>query len=131
MLIEVTSGAMTAMQQAAASALPNEACGILLGKNNRITGAIETRNVHPSPATHFEIDPQALIDAYRVERGGGPEVLGYFHSHPNGRAEPSDIDQASAAGDGKLWAIIAADRVNFWLDEPEGFRLLSYAIASE
>lgn len=129
--IEVTSGAMTAMQQAAASAHPNEACGILLGENNRITGVIETQNVHPNPASHFEIDPQTLIDAYRAERDGGPQLLGYFHSHPNGRAEPSAIDQASAAGDGKVWAVIAADRVNFWLDEPEGFRPLSYAIASE
>ena len=127
--IEVTSEALAAMRAAAAAAHPQEACGILLGTANRITAALETRNVHPTPETHFAIDPQALIDAHRAARAGGPQVLGYFHSHPHGPAEPSATDRACAAGDGRVWAIIASgiagDDVRFWRDDDRGFTALS------
>ena len=125
--VEVTSAALAAMQAAARAAHPHEACGILLGEGGRIAEACETRNVHPEPATHFEIDPQALIDAHRVARSGGPQVLGYFHSHPNGLATPSATDRTSSAGDGRIWAIVAAGDVTFWRDGEEGFAALSFA----
>lgn len=124
--VEVTSAALTAMRAAAAAAHPREACGLLLGEGGRITAAVEARNVHPAPATHFEIDPQALIDAHRAARAGGSEVIGYFHSHPSGLAEPSATDRASAAGDGRVWAIIAGADIRFWRDGEEGFTALSF-----
>ena len=37
----------------------------------------------------------------------GPQVLGYYHSHPRGPAHPSVTDRDEAAHDGLLWAIIA------------------------
>lgn len=118
------------MRAAAAAAHPREACGILLGTGTRIVAAREAANVHPAPDTHFEIDPQALIDAHRQARAGGAQVLGYFHSHPSGPPEPSATDRASAAGDGRVWAIIAgADDVRFWRDCPEGFVPLSYSVS--
>lgn len=85
-------------------------------------------NVHPSPATHFEIDPAALIGAYRQVRGGGPKIIGYYHSHPTGCPSPSPTDQAMAARDGKIWAIIGRDEIKFWRDDPGGFKPLSYQL---
>nr|WP_234036251.1 M67 family metallopeptidase [Porphyrobacter sp. YT40] len=117
---------LTAIRTLAAAAHPREACGILLGTGHRITAAREAANVHPQPRTHFEIDPQALIDAHRQARSGGAQVLGYFHSHPSGPPEPSATDRACAAGDGKVWAIVAGDDVRLWRDDPEGFAPLSY-----
>lgn len=127
--VEVTSAALAAMRAAAAAAHPCEACGLLLGEGARIACVVEARNVHPTPATHFEIDPQALIDAHRAARGGGPQVIGYFHSHPSGPAEPSATDRASAAGDGRVWAIIAGGDIAFWRDGEEGFSALSFTIS--
>ncbi|MCP5397485.1 MAG: M67 family metallopeptidase [Sphingomonadaceae bacterium] len=121
---------ITALLSEAAKAHPRECCGILLGEGNRITASQPTANVHPRPDTHFEIDPQALVDAHRAAREGGPRVLGYYHSHPAGMAEPSATDQAMATGDGRIWAIIAGETVKFWRDGEEGFEALSY-IASE
>jgi len=129
MQVEVTSEALAAMRAAAAAAHPHEACGILLGAGTRITEARETANVHPAPATHFEIDPQALIDAHRAARMGGPEVIGYFHSHPVGPAAPSATDLACASGDGKVWAILGAGDVTFWRDGEAGFTALSFSTA--
>lgn len=127
MQVEVTSEALAAMRAAAAAAHPHEACGILLGEGSRILEARGTANVHPAPATHFEIDPQALIEAHRAARGGGPEVIGYFHSHPSGPAAPSATDRACASGDGKVWAILGAGDVTFWRDGEAGFTALSFS----
>lgn len=128
--VEVTSTALAAMRAAAAAAHPREACGLLLGAGARITEARVTANIHPKPETRFEIDPQALIDAHRAAReSAGDAVLGYFHSHPAGRPEPSATDRASAAHDGRIWAIIAAGEVRLWRDGEDGFAPLSYTEA--
>jgi proteasome lid subunit RPN8/RPN11 len=111
----------------AAAAHPMEACGLLL---EGADGALKVRscaNVHPDPARRFEIDPQALIDAHRAERSGGPAVAGYFHSHPIGPPAPSATDRAQATGDGKLWAIVGEGIIEWWRDAPGGFEALSYA----
>lgn len=120
--ITVTQIALAAMEGASESAWPQEACGILLGQGSRIDRVLRTANVHASPKTRFEIDPQALIDAHRKAREGGPHVVGYFHSHPAGDAVPSVIDAAMAAGDGMIWAILGEGQVRFWRDHPGGFR---------
>lgn len=127
--LSVSSHVVEMCQSTTASAHPNEACGILIGENDRITGLVEACNVHPNLETHFEIDPQALIDAYRDERGGGPHVIGYFHSHPNGSSKPSDTDRANSASDGKVWAIMGKDGLRFWRDAKDGFHPVSYEVA--
>ncbi len=119
---------LQAMQKAAVDAHPQEACGILLGEGAVVTHFEETGNVHPSPHTHFEIDPQALIAAHRADREGGLQLLGYFHSHPKGAAKPSKTDQEQAAGDGKIWAIWGEGELTFWRDDPSGFRQVSYTL---
>ena len=108
----------------AARTVPEEACGLLFGTRDHIAEASVTPNVHPTPRTHFEIDPAALIAAHKAERAGGPVIVGYWHSHPTGRAEPSLTDQASASGDGRVWAIVAAREVTFWRDAPGSFEAL-------
>jgi len=129
MVIELTRVALERILAEAERALPMEACGILLGRGSRIEQAVPARNVHPRPATHFEIDPQALVDAHRAARAGGPEVVGYYHSHPAGPARPSKTDRAMASGDGRIWAIVVADDVTFWHDGEDGFAELSYIVA--
>jgi len=111
----------------AEQAHPCECCGILLGTGNAITAILPAANVHARPETHFEIDPQALIDAHRAARDGGRKVAGYYHSHPITAPEPSVTDQASAAGDGAVWAIIGRGKVTLWRDDPAGFTPLSYS----
>ena len=126
-LVEIGGALEQGLLALADSAYPLEACGLLLGVGDRITEARSCSNVHPEPTRHFEIDPQALIDAHRAERGGGPSVLGYFHSHPSGPPEPSATDRANGTGDGRVWAIVGEGRVGWWRDTPDGFQPLSYA----
>lgn len=124
MVIEVTSGVMATLLEEAQRADPLECCGILLGQGDRIERALPAANVHPAPDRHFEIDPAALIGAHRAARGGGAQVLGYYHSHPNSRAAPSAQDRAQASGDGRIWAIVAAGSVTWWRDGKDCFEPL-------
>lgn len=126
MHIEVTRDVIERIEAQARSAQPAECCGILLGEGVQIDAIQPVANVHPTAETHFEIDPQALIDAHRRAREGGPEVIGYYHSHPAGEARPSRTDEESAAGDGAIWAIAAPDEITFWRSEKDGFTQLSY-----
>ncbi len=128
MLVTISPTAHAAILAAAAEVHPHEACGLLVGTGTHISTARPAANVHPEPARHFEIDPAALIAAHRAARAGGPQIIGYFHSHPNGLARPSATDAAMASGDGRVWAIAASGVVTMWCDAPSGFEPLSYAI---
>ena len=128
MRLEVTSTVLDSILAEAAAAHPCECCGILLGEGEAITALQPARNVHPTPETHFEIEPQALIDTHRAARAGGSHVLGYYHSHPRGPAEPSATDRALAASDGRVWAIAAKGEVRFWRDDEPGFEPLSLRV---
>lgn len=129
MPLTVAASALATMRKTASAAHPSEACGLLLGARDHVHTARPTANAAADPAEHFEIDPAALIAALRAARdGSGPPVIGYFHSHPNGLARPSATDQASAARDGRIWAIVAGDAITCWQDGPDGFVPLSYAI---
>jgi len=129
MAITLTSGALATLLEEATRAGALECCGLLVGRGGRIKRAVPAANVHSDPARHFEIDPAALIAAHRDARAGGAAVLGYYHSHPTGRAEPSPTDQAMASGDGRIWAIIAGGTVTLWRDAPAGFEPLPTRVA--
>ena len=129
MEIGVTRGVAATLLEEAVKAHPHECCGLLLGQDMRVQSVLPAPNVHSAPHDHFEIDPATLIAAHRAARAGGPQVLGYYHSHPNGRAEPSATDQTQASGDGRIWAIVAAGGVNWWRDAPHGFEALSTRVA--
>jgi proteasome lid subunit RPN8/RPN11 len=130
MVLELTSGAHATLLEEAAAAHPRECCGLLLGEGLRISEVRPAANVHPRPDCHFEIDPAALIAAHRAARSGGPQVLGYYHSHPTGLAQPSATDRAMASGDGRIWAIVAGETVLCWRDEPDGFAALPLRVAA-
>lgn len=129
MAISVTSAVVQGVLAEARAAGVRECCGLLFGDDAAITGFRPAANVHPAPETRFEIDPQALIDVHRDMRGGGPRLVGYYHSHPHGPASPSATDIALAAGDGMIWAIAAAGRLALWRAGDDGMTALPYALA--
>lgn len=128
MVLEVTSDVIATLVAAAATAAPRECCGLLLGGAGRITEARQAANVADDPLRRFEIDPAALFAAHREARSGGPELLGYFHSHPTGHPVPSATDCEHASGDDRAWAIVANRDVAFWRDGEGGFEALSYHV---
>lgn len=127
-MLRINRSAVDAILEQARQNHPRECCGILLGADGRVERLAPASNVHPEPDRFFEIDPQILIDSHRAAREGGPQVVGYYHSHPTGPAAPSATDIQMAAGDGMIWAIIGHGEVRFWRDSKSGFEPLSYTL---
>jgi len=92
----------------ARAAFPRECCGLIEGEQD---GAIITatalhaaRNLSED-GDRFEIDPADHLRAQRGVRERGQAIVGCYHSHPNGGAEPSARDLAGASEEGFVWVI--------------------------
>ena len=96
---------------AAAHAYPNETCGLLEGRDTddgwAVSAVHEAANVAEDRARHFLIDPQMQFDLMRALRGRDRRIIGCFHSHPNGVAEPSATDRAEAYETDFLYLVAA------------------------
>lgn len=128
MILKVTRGVLNAMRDAARHTHPEECCGLLFGSGDRIETLTPARNVAAERSRHFEIDPAALLSAFKAMRTGGPEVVGYYHSHPTGDCVPSATDREHSTGDSRIWAIISAGEVAFWRDSANGFDALPFSV---
>jgi proteasome lid subunit RPN8/RPN11 len=107
-------GAMRAMVAAARDAWPAEACGLLVGGPAPDGRAIRARRVIPAAnllagtPDRFELDPAVRLAAEKSCRGGPDRVIGHWHSHPRGRAQPSATDLAMAFEPDLVWLILVA-----------------------
>lgn len=118
MKLQISSGDHQFLLDTAAATPEREVCGLLLGQNGtdgaQVQAIVPARNVAADPARSFEIDPATLLAAHRNARGAGQRVIGHWHSHPNGRMEPSARDAARASDNGQIWLIIAAGSISAW-----------------
>jgi [CysO sulfur-carrier protein]-S-L-cysteine hydrolase len=71
---------------------PNECCGLLIGTTDLVHDVVRARNVRRSP-TKFQVEPADHFAAIRRARAAGLEVVGAYHSHPNGPSGPSETDR--------------------------------------
>jgi len=73
-----------------------ECCGLLAGRDGIITRVFPATNAAENPATSYEIAPKEIFERMRAMRAAGMEMLGIYHSHPNGKNEPSprDVERA-------------------------------------
>jgi proteasome lid subunit RPN8/RPN11 len=131
MMAEISIDLLGRLLAEAEGAAPLECCGLLLGRGGRIMAIQPARNVATDPRRRFEIDPAALLAAHKARREGGAELIGYYHSHPNGHPVPSATDCEHASGDDRLWAIIGGGEVTLWRDSAAGFAMVSYTAIAE
>ena len=81
----------------AQQAYPHECCGILIG---RIDGSITVSDIRKANnlvtgaqnRCHFEMDPMFLYQVEREIERSGLEIVGFYHSHPDCKAVPSEQD---------------------------------------
>lgn len=125
MTATIATGLVADLLAAAARRPDEEICGLLLGQGADIRLALPAANVSARPADSFEIDPAVLIAALRAERGGGPAVVGCYHSHPRGAAVPSPRD-LEAAEPGRLWLILAHGEARLWRRHAEDFTEVAF-----
>lgn len=70
---------------------PDEACGILAGKDGRTEKVYEMTNADKSPATYF-MDAKEQLKVMKEIRNSGLEMVGIYHSHVASPAYPSGHD---------------------------------------
>jgi proteasome lid subunit RPN8/RPN11 len=93
-------------------AYPQEACGLLLGIQDLIESVVIATNIADDPKRCFVIDPAVQFAAHRAARTGGPQIVGCFHSHPDGADTPSAADAAGALVHGWWWLIAGHARLS-------------------
>jgi proteasome lid subunit RPN8/RPN11 len=84
------------------AAYPNECCGILFGRDSATVRGVErieavANDFDESEQFHrFSISPQQLVRAEKSATERNEIVLGFYHSHPDHPARPSEYDRAHA-----------------------------------
>jgi proteasome lid subunit RPN8/RPN11 len=80
---------------------PHECCGALLGRD--ADGSREVLHLMPlanqrndSPRNRFEITPEDFRSAEKTASEKKMELIGWYHSHPDAPARPSEFDREHA-----------------------------------
>jgi len=90
-----------------AETYPHECCGALLGRDAGLggdrKGPREILDCLPlvnrrddSPNNRFSIAPMDVIEADKVAQSRGMDLIGWYHSHPDHPAKPSEYDRNHA-----------------------------------
>lgn len=90
-----------------------EICGVLAGERggdgaehlSRVEAVHRATNVADTPQTRYVIDPEEQLRIIEDVEDGGREVVGFYHSHPEGPPVPSETDAERAAWPGYSYAI--------------------------
>ncbi len=98
-MIALTREHLDAIKAHAESDYPHECGGLLLGDldldgNKSVVETLPMENTAEVETRHDRvlIDPRALMLADRNAREKGLDIVGYYHSHPDDEAVPSQFD---------------------------------------
>jgi len=101
--IEIPTAAEAAMRAHAEATYPYEACGAIFGRGDGESEVWQAVRVEPAPNEHADdqhvrylVSPSFQADAERRALAAGLDVIGWYHSHPDDLARPSEYDRAHA-----------------------------------
>jgi proteasome lid subunit RPN8/RPN11 len=108
--VRLARAALDAIRLEAARAYPDEGCGALLGHAGDISESLLLPNQEQgSPRTRFTVSPADYLATEASADARGLSLLGFWHSHPDHPARPSEADRAYA-WPGLLTLVIAVER---------------------
>ena len=86
-------GVAAAIRRHGEQTYPHECCGALVGMGDRVTAAVELPNTtEEGPRRRFLVRPSDYMMAEKRAGELGGELLGFYHSHPDHPARPSQYD---------------------------------------
>lgn len=74
---------------------PNEACGLVAGRDGEPVRFFAMRNLDASPAS-YRLDPKEQLQVFDQMDEEGLDLLGIFHTHTHSEAYPSETDRKLA-----------------------------------
>ncbi len=85
----------------ARSVFPDECCGILIGSREGLRSIVDrvaraTNIAAGDRARSFQIDWTTLFETVRRTRRENTDIVGFYHSHPDGTSKPSRRDTNAA-----------------------------------
>ena len=98
MSVELAGAHVDQIRREGEISYPHECCGLLLGqlvKGEKViieTYAVKNAREDAAKYNRFLISPDAVREADQYARGKKLDVLGFYHSHPNAEARPSQFD---------------------------------------
>jgi len=106
MRLRLMSDVRERIREHGAHGYPYEVCGALLGREISDPGAGTLRVVtaalplenrrEDSPHNRFSVTPLDVLRAERTAGAKGLELLGWYHTHPDHPARPSEFDREHA-----------------------------------
>ena len=107
--------------------LPNEACGILAGREGRVEQFFPAQSDEPSPF-YYRIEARDQIRIMNAIDDAGLDLVGIYHSHTRSPAYPSRTDAEQAFWPDAVYVIISlADEAA----DVRGYRIQDMAITEE
>jgi proteasome lid subunit RPN8/RPN11 len=91
--LTISAGVDQAIRRHGEETYPHECCGALVGRGDGVTDAVALPNTtEEGPRRRFLVRPSdyRLAEQRATELGG--ELLGFYHSHPDHPAKPSQYD---------------------------------------
>jgi proteasome lid subunit RPN8/RPN11 len=83
----------SAIREHGRTAFPHECCGALLGRDGEVAEAFALPNTtEEGPRRRFLVRPGDYRAAETRARETGLDLLGFYHSHPDHPARPSQYD---------------------------------------
>ncbi|OIB58529.1 desampylase [Natrialba sp. SSL1] len=103
----------TQLCERARTGTPEEICGILGGTfdadRSQVASAYPATNVADTPRTRYRIDPEEQLECFERLEAAGEEIVGFYHSHPNGPARPSETDVEAATWPDRSYVIVSLE----------------------
>jgi proteasome lid subunit RPN8/RPN11 len=93
MAITLTAAVDAAIRAHGRETFPHECCGAMLGKDGVVREAHALANTtEEGPRRRFLVRPDDYRVAEKRAREAGLDLLGFYHSHPDHPARPSQYD---------------------------------------
>ena len=93
MALQLRQGVPDAIRRHGAETYPDECCGALLGQDGVVSGTFALPNTtEEGPRRRFLVRPDDYRQAEKRAREAGGDLLGFYHSHPDHPARPSQYD---------------------------------------
>lgn len=93
MTLTLPPSADEAIRSHGSETYPDECCGALIGRDGVVTSTYALPNTtEEGPRRRFRVRPQDYREAERRAAEGGADLLGFYHSHPDHPARPSQYD---------------------------------------
>ena len=91
--VRLTSEVDAAIRAHGRETFPHECCGAMLGRDGVVSEAFKLPNTtEEGPRRRFLVRPDDYRIAEKRARDAGLELLGFYHSHPDHPAKPSQYD---------------------------------------